>query len=514
MILIDALDKFAYLIIFLVFLAVFTRRFTTKKGTAMFLKNIDQRFFLFKMQFSKRNVLCFSLILCLSLVFVGIINVVKPSTDEVCKKNMSKQFEVASEVKELANEIKETIVFSSLQQKQKLQVERILCVNWCLFILQRILILGQVLKENSSEALKAANELTKEILKTPPSGDVNDKNTMLHILNSMFDGCVFYDSTKNISLLDSSSAINDIFAEKPLVLQLENLNGIADNSEKTKEDKQKDVEQISEIKAAIQLKKAHPVLTALQVHNVPKERINIIDTFLGSYCFKYTVIDLEPGAIDKYINDRTEQKLAAEFPMFKDLKVHPLFLRASFDISMFDNKGNKDFSKENSVFEVGPHGLKRKYQQPTGWTRYGLKVLGKYGDDTWLDPFNKNQTNKKKDPGNWWRAYHGTGNAKCENFTPIDAMSSIYKTKFRLAKVHALGPGVYCSPDPNFYCRGSSYIGQTEINLTNGKKKFDFIFQVAVKPGVNTLTPASNDQIWSVQNPDDIRVYGILVREV
>ena len=46
------------------------------------------------------------------------------------------------------------------------------------------------------------------------------------------------------------------------------------------------------------------------------------------------------------------------------------------------------------------------------------------------------------------------------------------------------------------------------------QKKFKFMLQVAVKPGPNTLTPRSNDTVWSVQNRDDIRAYGILIKEI
>ncbi|ETO26032.1 hypothetical protein RFI_11101, partial [Reticulomyxa filosa] len=270
--------------------------------------------------------------------------IVKPSINE------KQQFEVPNEVKKLANEIKKTVESSSLQQKQKVQVGSITAFA-CFLLFCNVYFkkkkrtfhsLDQVLKENSSETLKSANELTKQILETPPNGNVNDKNTMLHIMNSIFGGCVFYDSTKNMSLLDSSSAMNDISAEKSLVLQLENLDGLISDKKPNDMDEKKDIEQISEIKAAIQLNNTHPVLETLQfsivffffwieklarVHNVPKERIKILDAFLGTVCFKYTVLDLEPGTIDKYINDRTAKQLASEFPAFRDLKIHPLFLR-------------------------------------------------------------------------------------------------------------------------------------------------------------------------------------------
>lgn len=51
-------------------------------------------------------------------------------------------------------------------------------------------------------------------------------------------------------------------------------------------------------------------------------------------------------------------------------------------------------------------------------------------------------------------------------------------------------------------------------NIQTQRKKFKFMLQVAVKPGANTLTPRSNDNVWSVQNKDNIRAYGILIKEV
>ena len=77
--------------------------------------------------------------------------------------------------------------------------------------------------------------------------------------------------------------------------------------------------------------------------------------------------------------------------------IHPALFEQSYDISMFDKLGNKTFgSGDNGKYKVGPPGKEREYRQPSGWTRYGLKVLGKYDDDKWLDPF--------QDPGNWYRA--------------------------------------------------------------------------------------------------------------
>ena len=109
---------------------------------------------------------------------------------------------------------------------------------------------------------------------------------------------------------------------------------------------------------------------------------------------------------------------------------------------MFDKGGNESFISSSGKYQVGPANMKKEYTQPTGWTRYGLKVLGKYGDDKWLHPFN--------DAGNWWRAYHGTKHAVVYNFDPADAMANIHNSGFLPAQRSAYGPGVYCTPNPRW----------------------------------------------------------------
>ena len=140
-----------------------------------------------------------------------------------------------------------------------------------------------------------------------------------------------------------------------------------------------------------------------------------------------------------------------------------------------------------------------------------MNVLGKYANDSWLDPF--------QDPKNWYRAFHGTGNAQGQDFgsqnqsydsqgAPVDAMSSIYKTGFRPARVNFHGDGVYCSPNPTFPEHG--YVGAVSLDTRNGKKSFKCMLQVAVNPdGVKI----ANSDIWVVPDPEDIRPYGLLIKE-
>ena len=201
-------------------------------------------------------------------------------------------------------------------------------------------------------------------------------------------------------------------------------------------------------------------------------------------------------------------KMNQLFRDFESLNLPAIFYRNSFDINMFDDRGNETFSN-GTTYKVGPKGREKEYIQPTGWVRYGLKVLNKYPDKKWLQPF--------QDPGNWYRVYHGTGSVDSRNdipgcdgykkMTSIDAMANIYKRGFLMGKVTAWGPGVYCSPNPNF--RG--YDGRWEIDTMKGTKTYEYKLQCAVDP--DDVRFCSND-VWIANKPESIRPYGILIKEV
>ncbi|CAF3880912.1 unnamed protein product, partial [Rotaria sp. Silwood1] len=184
------------------------------------------------------------------------------------------------------------------------------------------------------------------------------------------------------------------------------------------------------------------------------------------------------------------------------------------DNTYFDARGDKTFSSGPDTHEVGPPGRTKKYTSPSGWTRYGLKVLGKseYKNDEWLHPF--------QHPGNWYRAFHGTGRATKVDFgnsnadfdqtaAPINALASIFKQGFRPARVAVYGPGVYCSPNP-VWLGDSVFVGAVELDTEKGKKKFKCMFQVAVNPA---SVQCPSDDIWVAPQPQDIRPYGILIKE-
>jgi len=378
-----------------------------------------------------------------------------------------------------------------------------------------------IAKELTNEHSKKANAYTKKILNTPPTGKLGqDTNTTLHVISNIFkstgEECVFFDSRQGHKLVagDSGCAIHEAFEKnKPFTLRLKNMQGLYGVSDNDMKD---DTNKLIEMQSAIDNGVEHPTLTHVKhklsaALGVKKERIRITEVFSGSDCFKYTVDSLTFQEKQRMIQGDPTRRLAQQFQQFKELKIHPLLFRPAFDVANFDKKGDKSFVGASSKFQVGPANMKREYTQPTGWTRYGLKVLGKYNDDKWLHPFN--------DAGNWWRAFHGTKRAQVYNVDPADAMANIHNNGFLPAQRAAYGPGVYCSPKPP---TAEGYAAEVTMdiqdnnngNIQTQRKKFKFMLQVAVKPGANTLTPRSDDNVWSVQNKDDIRAYGILIKEV
>ncbi len=363
-----------------------------------------------------------------------------------------------------------------------------------------------------------AEAFTQSILSELPSGDLSERNTACHIIYNLIGrerNCLFFDSTKGMNLNDALGNLNDLsFDDRTFVLKLNNSDGLGNQKYKT--DGQDDLRLIKTLNHMMEQKKSNPVTEDIlerlsKAHNTDKKNIELKTFYYGSFSIVYTVMDLADIAIKTLFG--LPKKLKTQFKQFKSAKIHPLLFRPSFDISQFDVRGNRDFTSQADTFEVGPPGRTRKYTQPIGWTRYGLKVLGRYTNDEWLQPFG--------DPGNWYRAYHGTGNATAADFgkpdasfdkkyAGVDAAASIHAQGFRRARVHVHGDGVYCSPNPTFPEKG--YVTTAVLDTKFGTKAFKLMLQVAVNPdGVNTATP--DPDIWVVENSENIRTYGILIKE-
>lgn len=396
---------------------------------------------------------------------------------------------------------------------------------------------SQSKKKEFKESIKKSQKLTNEVLSNKSNGDVGNKNTLLHVLaqSSTDSGksVRFFDSSKNVNDPTNSSKFMSSLENSETsrcVLSLKNLNGLGnDNENKSEDNKNNDddkqlEEDVSELKLCLDLNKQHPILQDVcarlaQTYNVPISSVHITDVCYGSCTFEYT-IDSCANLQAEFDNGTMDQKLRKNFQSFKASKYHPSLFTNSFDINDFDDRGTKSFENNNATYKVGPPGREQDYFQPHGWTRYGLKVLDRIppkwistGDDRWLTPF--------QDPGNWYRAYHGTN---------LGVGKQIFGTQFRTGHANAyehsisqldgqpIGKGVYCTPDPKEaerYARRRK--GATTIRTANGPKKFLFMFQVCVDPDRTHFATKSGAPYWIIRDKDTadaIRPYGILLKEV
>lgn len=368
------------------------------------------------------------------------------------------------------------------------------------------------MNKNEHELAKA-KQLTETIMNTVPSGDVMQPATMCHVLQKVFKKygieCLFFNSTDGKNLHDAFENLADLESNNQLfVLKLNDIDGLGGmRTSKNEHELKKFVEKIN---IAAEKGQSHPVIEDVldrlsKVHHVDKKHISIMNIYDDRFNVVYKV--------ESQVGDVTEplcsypERMKDQFPQFNCAKVHPLFNRPTFDISCFDIRGNRTFHHPVQTHNIGPRGHTQCYTTPVGWTRYGLNVMGKHRDgDKWLHPF--------QDDENWYRAYHGTKNAKEIDLDPeeacIDVMPRIYKGGFCKARVHAHGEGVYCSPNPKFV--EDNFAGAVEIDTQHGRKKYKCMFMVAAKPRYTSLTKAK--EIWVVSEPEYLRPYGILIKEI
>ena len=148
-----------------------------------------------------------------------------------------------------------------------------------------------------------------------------------------------------------------------------------------------------------------------------------------------------------------------------------------------------------------------KYDPPYGWTGIGLKVLGKYENDEWL--------NKKDKSSSWAIAYHGVG--RISTFDEIKNMikdivyeglkpgPSQIKCHFN-DKRHSgkkIGTGVYLTPSINL---AEEYSGIIPFN----NKKYNIVIMAKVM--INKIKEPEDINYW-ILNKEYIRPYRILLKE-
>ena len=143
------------------------------------------------------------------------------------------------------------------------------------------------------------------------------------------------------------------------------------------------------------------------------------------------------------------------------------------------------------------------YIRPCGWSRFALKVEGKYTDDVWL----KGNQGKRLDPytsvdGEWPVSYHGTS---------YHNGLSIAREGFDLAKCKRSkhGYGIYSTPDIDCALKFA------ECATYNGRS-YKLVIQNRINP--DSLIKISSSQTrggeyWISASEQDVRPYAICIRE-
>lgn len=177
--------------------------------------------------------------------------------------------------------------------------------------------------------------------------------------------------------------------------------------------------------------------------------------------------------------------------IFKKLKPkYDLVIDQACEDNILDPKYNFDFTNKNDKNKKFKRGGKI-YKRPLGWKRYAINVAALnesvyFDDDDWI---------KSKD---WCVAYHGTD---------IENIGSIASNGFLLdkGKRFKYGEGIYCSPNIETAAEYSK-----KFLSPSTKMYYKVVIQARVNP--NSIEEIEDTDYWLIENEDDIRPYGILIK--
>jgi hypothetical protein len=165
------------------------------------------------------------------------------------------------------------------------------------------------------------------------------------------------------------------------------------------------------------------------------------------------------------------------------------FLDPAYDCDFTNVKDDKEFMRGSHV-----------YRRPCGWKRIAVKVLNKYGDNTWLGTNRKGSWRYDSDPMEWPVSYHGTDKFNAKSIAEI----GFDVTKGKRFK---FGYGIYSTPNIDIAALyAKKFVHNGEI--------YCLVFQNRVNPDTLVRINTSIVEYWISPNSDDIRPYGICIRRL
>lgn len=165
---------------------------------------------------------------------------------------------------------------------------------------------------------------------------------------------------------------------------------------------------------------------------------------------------------------------------------------------IFDFRFNQDFlTMKDDGRKMSRGG--QDYLLPFGWKRFAVNVKGEYddGDNGWL----------REDENGWAVAYHGTSGQALPNI-----LAAGFRVGPRQKFADTTGAGIYTTPNIDIAQHYSA-------PKRRDGHSCQIVLQLRVRPSaIKPITDPSVDwmerQYWVINNPDDIRAYGVLLREL
>mmetsp|Transcript_20913 Transcript_20913/g.38169 ORF Transcript_20913/g.38169 Transcript_20913/m.38169 type:complete len:374 (-) Transcript_20913:58-1179(-) len=172
---------------------------------------------------------------------------------------------------------------------------------------------------------------------------------------------------------------------------------------------------------------------------------------------------------------------------------------------IFDFRWNQDFRSKGAVETLIRGGV--DYREPVGWKKFAVRVMGQYeGGNTWL--------RLDGAPGEWAVAYHGTQVSLMPRILTAGLQAGerqAYKDFKDQRTGERIGCGIYCTPD---IATAAEFSPLVEFE----GRKLQFVFQCRVRPEaikrIHEEVGRESGAYWLINSADDIRPYGVMVREV
>ena len=247
-------------------------------------------------------------------------------------------------------------------------------------------------------------------------------------------------------------------------------------------------------------------------YNIPVDKIVITLPQKGSFSVQviFQSDEFNDLNLDQFKEKFRKEKEFKELCNLKEIHSDVIMGGCKLSKNQLDPRGNRV-----EGWGIGEMRGGKPYDPPLGWNGIGLKVMDKYGDNTWIGMDNSE--------GEWCVAYHGIGSGEPSDKVK-DITGKIFKGAFKAGSRQAhsncpdqfhpgklVGDGVYCTPKIS---TAEEYAGISDIN----GKSYKTVFMVRVKPSAIRHCDQCSDSkepyvYWVVNGTtDEIRPYRILYK--